>query len=113
MVLAGQMSDRDVQFLRDMNVQMIYTNSGNKKLLRIRMAMAKRQSDVSDLIETYKREHKGRFDATGFEKYAKEHFGKTSIFGIPEGSQFTGRYHKGTGLPIYTTPDNKTIIPDF
>jgi hypothetical protein len=113
MVLAGQMSDRDVQFLRDMNVQMIYTNSGNKKLLKIRMAMAKRQSDVSDLIETYKTEHKGRFDATGFEKYAKGHFGKTSIFGVPEGSQFTGRYHKGTGLPIYTTPDNKTIIPDF
>jgi hypothetical protein len=112
MVLAGQMSDRDVQFLRDMNPQLILTTSGNKKLIRIRTALAQRQSDIANLLRQYKAENKGRFDATGFDAYVGSRIGKQSIFGIPDGSQLIGNDSK-TGLPVYQTQDGRMIIPSF
>jgi hypothetical protein len=112
MVLAGQMSDRDVQFLRDMNPQLILTTSGNKKLIRIRMALAQRQSDIAKVMRQYKAENKGRFDSTGFEAYMEKNFSKSSVFGIPEGARLIGNDSK-TGLPVYQTQDGKMVIPSF
>ncbi len=112
MVLAGQMSDRDVQFLRDMNPQLVISQGGNKKLIRIRIAIAKRQGEVAKLMREYKTSKKGRFDKTGFDAYLEQNFGKQSIFGIPEGSKLVGNDSK-TGLPVYQTPDGKMIIPSF
>lgn len=112
MVLAGQMSDRDVQFLRDMNVQLIMTTSGNKKLIKIRSAIAQRQNRIAELMRQYKAQNKGRFDSTGFDSYISNNLDRESIFGIPEGSNLIGTDSK-TGLPVYQTPDGKAIIPSF
>jgi hypothetical protein len=112
MVLAGQMSDRDVQFLRDMNAQLVISKGGNKKIIRMRKKIAKRNNEVASLMRKFKKENKGRFDATAFDGYLEKNFGKSSIFGIPSGSQLLGN-DKITGLPVYETPDGKTIIPDF
>lgn len=112
MVLAGQMSDRDVQFLRDMNPQLILSKGGNKKLLRVRMAMSKRQNEIAQHMRDYKKQNKGRFDATGFDEYVQQRLNKKSVFGIPDGSKFIGT-DKQTGLPVYETTDGKTIIPEF
>lgn len=112
MVLAGQMSDRDVQFLRDMNVQLIISKGGNKKILNIRKAIARRNNQIAELMRQYKKENKGRFDSTGFDAYLEKNFAQTSIFGIPKDSQYVGN-DRVTGLPVYQSPDNKYIIPSF
>jgi hypothetical protein len=112
MVLAGQMSDRDVQFLRDMNAQLVMSKAGNKMILGVRKAIARRQNEVSNLMREFKTKNKGRFDATSFDAYLSERFGKESIFGIPQGSKLIGNDSQ-TGLPAYETPDGRTIIPSF
>jgi hypothetical protein len=112
MVLAGQMSDRDVQFLRNMNAQLVISKGGNKTILAMRKQIAKRQNEIASLMRQYKKENKGRFDATAFDAYLEKNFNQTSIFGIPTGAQQVGT-DKRTGLPVYKTSDNKLIIPDF
>lgn len=112
MVLAGQMSDRDVQFLRDMNPQLIISKRGNRTIIKIRKVIEKRNQEVANLARQYKKEHRGMLDALDFEGYVKEKMGNTSVFGIPENSQLIGT-DKITGLPVYKTQDGKNIIPNF
>jgi len=112
MVLAGQMSDRDVQFLKDMNPQLMISKGGNKLIIQVRKRIAERQNDVAALMRKYKSEHGGRFDATDFDGYLAENFGRESIFGIPQGSVYVSDHAK-TGLPAYRTPNGDLIIPEI
>lgn len=112
MVLAGQMSDKDVVFLQNMNPQLITSRGGNRLIIRMRRKMAERQNEAAALIHQYKKEHGGRFDHTGFVEYTRERLGNKSMFGIPEGSIFTGNDDRETGLPVYKTLEGKLIIPE-
>jgi hypothetical protein len=114
--LAGQMSDRDVQFLRDMNPQLILSKGGNRKLIRMYIKLAERGIERARHLRTYKKVNKGRFTATGFEEYMAQYADKNSVFGIPEGAVFIGTDDKrknATGLPIYQLPDGRKFIPEF
>ena len=111
MVLAGQMSDRDVKFLRDMNPQLLISKSGNKLLIKIRKAIAKRNVEISSFAKEYRDENGGVLDQLGFDNYVSQKLSMTSIFGIPEGVPVVGT-DKVTGLPIYES-DGKLLIPNF
>jgi len=111
MVLAGQMSDRDVQFLRDMNPQLLISKGGNKLLIKIRKAIAKRNVEISSLAKEYRDQNEGVLDQIGFDDYVKEKLSPTSIFGVPEGAPVVGT-DKVTGLPIYES-DGKLFVPNF
>uniref|UniRef100_A0A6M3KB14 Uncharacterized protein n=1 Tax=viral metagenome TaxID=1070528 RepID=A0A6M3KB14_9ZZZZ len=113
MVLAGHMSDKDVQFLRDMNPQLVLSRGGNKLLINIRMAIAKRSNEIAKYMRDFKKQSGGRFDATAFDDYLAQKFNKTSIFGIPEGAVYSGSTDKITGLPVYQTKDGRYFIPEF
>jgi hypothetical protein len=112
MVLAGQMSDRDVQFLKDMNPQLVISKGGNRLIINIRKAIAKRESDIAGLVRQFKKENQGIFDQTAFGGYVEEKMGKSTIFGIPEGAELAGT-DKVTGLPIYRDIEGKLHIPEF
>jgi len=112
MVLAGQMSDRDVQFLRDMNPQLLISKSGNKIIIKIRKEMAKRSIEISKLLSEYRKQHHGVVDSVGFDEYIRDKLSGKSVFGIPEGSQLAG-YDNVTGLPLYRTQEGKLVIPNF
>ena len=111
MVLAGQMSDKDVQFLKDMNVQMIISKGGNKLILKIRKSIAQRELDIAREVSNYKKQNRGVFDGTGFEDFIRNKYSSKHIFGIPAGSVLTGT-DTVTGLPVYEK-DGKYFIPDF
>lgn len=112
MVLAGQMSDKDLQFLQNMNPQLMISKGGNKLIIQVRKRLAQRQNEIAKLMRQYKKEHKGRFDATDFDGYVESKLSQTSIFGIPDDSIYMGDDSE-TGLPIYKTPSGKYIIPEF
>jgi len=112
MVLAGQMSDRDVQFLRDMNPQLLISKGGNKIIIKIRKEMAKRSIEISKLLSEYRKQHHGVVDSVGFDEYIRDKLSGKSVFGIPEGSQLAG-YDNVTGLPLYRTQEGKLVIPNF
>jgi hypothetical protein len=111
MVLAGQMSDRDVQFLRDMNPQMLISKGGNKQIVKIRKALAQRNVESAKLAKEYRDENGGVLDSLGFQEYQRQKMGSTSIFGIPDGATIAGT-DKVTGLPVYKVGD-KLHIPNF
>lgn len=112
MGMTGPMSDKDIEFLKVMNPQLITSKGGNRTIIKIRKKMAERENRKADLLRQYKQEHKGRFDPTEFNSYLATEFKKESIFGIPDGSVYVGDHQK-TGLPAYKTPDGRTIIPEF
>lgn len=112
MVLAGQMSDKDVQFLRDMSPQLIISKGGNKLIIQMRKAIAKREMEIADLARQYKKEHSGMFDALDFGGYIKDRYKEKSVFGIPEDAVLVGT-DKTTGLPVYKASDGKSYIPNF
>jgi hypothetical protein len=111
MVLAGQMSDRDVQFLRDMNPQLVISKGGNRLIINMRKSIAKRNSEIAKLAKEYRDKNNGVVDQLGFEEYVSQKFSKTSIFGIPNGAKLYGT-DKKTGLPVYES-DGKYYIPEF
>jgi len=111
MVLAGQMSDKDVQFLRDMNPQLLISKSGNKLIIKIRKAVAKRQIEIEGLALQYRNEHGGVLDELGFNQFVKDSLSKTSMFGIPDDAVLAGT-DKATGLPVYQK-DGDLFIPEF
>lgn len=112
MVLAGQMSDRDVQFLRNMNPQLIISKDGNRIIINMRKAIAKRANSIARHMRDFIASNDGRFNATKFDAYLEENLSNTSIFGIPENAEIIGT-DSVTGLPMYETEDGKTIIPNF
>lgn len=112
MVLAGQMSDRDVQFLKDMNPQLIISKGGNKLIINMRKKLAERQVDLGRQMRKFKKENGGRFDETAFREYLDQSRNADSIFGIPDGAMATGKTHKETGLPVYEL-NGKFYIPEF
>ena len=111
MVLAGQMSDQDVKFLKDMNPQLIISKGGNRMIIKIRIALAKRRSDVAIDAAEYKKKNKGYFDPLDFENYTREKYADINIFGIPTGAKPVGQ-DRNTGLPIYEY-EGKYITPDL
>jgi len=111
MVLAGQMSDRDVQFLRDMNPQLILSKGGNRLIIKIRQKIAERQQDIADLALEYRDSRGGVLDPLGFDGFIRKRLKATSVFGLPEGATLAGE-HKETGLPVYES-DGKFFIPEF
>lgn len=100
MVLAGQMSDQDVKFLKDMNPQLIISKGGNELIIKIRIALAKRRSEAAKKAYEYKKNNKGYFDPLEFENETRAAYMGTNIFGIPEGAVKVG-VDKKTGLPVY------------
>jgi hypothetical protein len=112
MMLAGQMSERDVTFLKEMNPQLISSKAGNRLLIKMRIKMAERQEEAAKLVSQFKKENGGIFRAAAFNEYVSEKLGNQSVFGIPDGSTVVGDDDK-TGLPVYKTKDGKLIIPDF
>jgi len=111
MVLAGQMSDKDVQFLRDMNPQLLISKGGNKLIIKVRKAIAKRNIESAKVAKEYKDNNNGVLDQLGFRDYIAKTLGTKSVFGIPEGATVAGT-DRITGLPVYKSGD-KLIIPDF
>ncbi len=111
MVLAGQMSDRDVQFLRDMNPQLVISKGGNRLIIKLRKAIAKRNVEVAKFAKEYRDENEGIFDALGFNEFVAGKVRDTSVFGIPDGATVVGT-DKVTGLPVYEA-DGKHYIPNF
>jgi len=112
-VLAGQMSDKDVQFLKDMNPQLIISKGGNKLILKIRMALAKRNQEIAELVPQFKKENRGIFNRGEFEQYVNEKMGKQSIFGIPDEAKLVGS-DPVSGLPAYAVDgEDFAYIPKF
>jgi len=111
MVLAGQMSDQDVKFLKDMNPQLVISKGGNKLIINIRKKLAKRKADAAKLAYDYKKQNNGYFDPLEFETYMQDHFASKNIFGVPNGAIKVGR-DKKTGLPVYKYKDS-FITPDI
>jgi len=111
MVLAGQMSDKDVQFLKDMNPQLLNSKEGNRLIIKMKLAIERRNIEVARLAADFQEESGGVFDSMRFQKYLDEKLPNKSIFGIPEDAEFAG-YDKQTGLPMYVK-DNKGYIPKF
>jgi hypothetical protein len=111
MVLAGQMSDQDVKFLKDMNPQLIISKGGNKLIIKIRERLAQRRAQIAKEAAAFKKQNKGYFDPTAFENYIASKYTKENIFGIPTGAVKVGRNRK-TGLPVYEY-NGKYIEPDI
>lgn len=113
MVLAGQMSDRDVKFLRDMNPQLVISKSGNRTIIKLREAVAKQQIEIAKLASKFKRQRQGILDPLEFEVFVQQELGDKSIFGLPEGiNPNPVGTDKKTGLPVYEK-DGKFFIPEF
>jgi len=111
MVLAGQMSDQDVKFLKDMNPQLVISKGGNRLIVKIRQRLARRRSDAAKLAYGYKKKNKGYFDPLEFENYVRAKLANKNVFGIPDGAIKVGQ-DKNTGLPVYEL-DGKFISPDI
>ena len=111
MVLAGQMSDQDVKFLKDMNPQLVISKGGNKMIIKIRKALAERRSKVAEDAAEYKKQNRGYFDPLEFENYTREKYTDKNIFGIPNSAKLVGQ-NKKTGLPIYEF-EGKYITPNL
>ena len=96
MVLAGQMSDKDVQFLRDMNPQLVLTDAGNRAIIKIRSKIAQRQIDIAKDLREFKKRMKGRFDPTEFEGFVQEKYSNKNMFDDKDTRILTGRGTTGT-----------------
>lgn len=111
MVLAGQMSDKDVKFLEEMNVQLLTSEPGNRLIIDIRTALAKRKAEVIKLAKQYEQEHGGIFDQAGFEVFMTDYSENNSIFGVPAGAEIVGTDQE-TGLPVYSI-NGDYFVPEF
>ena len=111
MVLAGQMSDQDVKFLKDMNPQLIISKGGNRMIIKIRIALAERRAKIAEDAAEFKKQNRGYFDPLAFENYTREKYSNKNIFGIPNNAKLVGQ-NKKTGLPIYEY-DGKYITPNL
>ena len=111
-ILAGQMSDKDVQFLKDMNPQLIISKGGNKLIIRMRGRIAERQVEIAKLAREFTKSRRGIFDPLAFGGYVEAKLGTSGAFGIPADAEYAGE-HSQTGLPLYETPDGKLFAPEF